>query len=80
MSKRITTSSEEEYQREIATQAMDIKLRNTTEISVRKINLKKLHGKLTNYESGEFTIGKLPSKVAEDIIDLTGSHEEKDDW
>ena len=80
MTKRITTSSEEEYQREIAKQAMEIKLRNTTEMSVRKINLKKLHGKLANYESGEFTLSKPLSKVAEEVIDLTGSHEEQDGW
>lgn len=80
MTKRITTSSEEEYQREIAKQAMEIKLRNTAEISIRKINLKKLHGKLTNYESGEFTLSKPLSRAAEEVIELTGSHEEKDDW
>ena len=76
MSKRITTSSEEEYQKEIAKQAMEIKLRNN-DIPVRKINLKKFHSKLSNYESGEFILGKLLTKPEEDI-GLTGSHEEQD--
>ncbi len=54
-------------------------------VEFRKFNLQKFNNKI-QYESGEFTIGEyMVGKLVafpddQEIIDLTGSLEEKDEW